>query len=600
MKMRVADYIAEYIYNDLKVPEVFMLTGGGAMFLNDGVAKHENLEVICNHHEQACAMGAVAYSKYTNKIGVAYVTTGCGGTNTITGVLDAWQDSTQCMFISGQVKKKETCYNTDLPLRQYGVQEADIVAVVKSITKYSVMVNDADEIAYHLEKATYLAQNGRPGPVWIDVPLDIQGVMIDTENLNHFSADELTDNVYNTVLNEENVDEVIELLKTAKRPMIVAGNGVRLSGSVDKFHEFVHGYKIPVTTSYLAIDLLSSADEHFVGRLGTKGDRAGNFSVQNADVILVLGSRLSVALTGFEYDLFARDAKIIVVDIDKKEHEKNTVKIDKFIHCDLDEFLIYTNKNTVPLQTQEWINKCSSWKEKWPVFDKKYETNKKINKYTFIDYLHKYLKEDSAVVSDAGSSYYVTSQALKIRDRQRYITSGAQADMGFTIPASIGTCFAKKGEVVGITGDGSFQMNIQELQTIVHYQLPLKLFIWNNDGYLSIRATQKKFFEGREIGTDKNSGISFPEVEKIATAYGIKYFIAKEVSDLDDTLSDVMAYKGPVICEIICPQNQEIIPAVSSFKREDGSMVSKPLEDMYPFLDREEFLKEMINKPVVE
>ena len=597
MKIRVTDYIANYIYDELKVAEVFMLTGGGAMFLNDGVAMHDKLDVICNHHEQACAMGAVAYSKYTNKVGVAYVTTGCGGTNAVTGVLDAWQDSTQCMFISGQVKKKETCYNSNLPLRQYGVQEADIVAIVKSITKYAVMVNEANEIAYHMEKATFLAKNGRPGPVWIDVPLDVQGAIIDTDKLKHFNPKEL-DLDYKETVEVEDVKDVIQELKSASRPMIIAGNGVRLSGTVQEFQKFVKNYNLPVTTSYLAIDLLSSNDDKFIGRLGTKGDRSGNFAVQNADLVLVLGSRLSVALSGFEYDLFLRDAKVIVVDIDAKEHQKSTVKIDKFINCDLKNFFNEINKDDVSLDTALWIDKCNEWKNKWPVSLKRYENEEKINKYTFIDYLHKYLRNDTAIIADAGSSYYVTSQALKIRDEQRYITSGAQADMGFTLPAAIGTCFAKGGEVVGITGDGSFQMNIQELQTVVHYKLPLKLFVWNNNGYLSIRATQRKFFDGRAIGTDKDSGISFPEIKNIAAAYGIKYCIAREVDELDSTLKEVMDFDGPVLCEIMCPENQEIIPSVSSLKKDDGTMVSKPLEDMYPFLEREEFLKEMINKPL--
>jgi acetolactate synthase-1/2/3 large subunit len=382
--------------------------------------------------------------------------------------------------------------------------------------------------------------------------------------------------------------------------MILAGNGIRLSNTVQEFNEFVSKFNLPITTSYLAIDLLNTDDKKFIGRLGTKGDRAGNFAIQNADVVLVLGSRLSVALTGFEYDLFMRDAKVIVVDIDSKEHQKNTVKIDKFINCNLQSFFKKINNQSIRLDTNEWIDKCNQWKDKWPVCESKYENDEKINKYTFIDHLCKYLKSDTAVVSDAGSSYYVTSQALRIKDKQRYITSGAQADMGFTLPAAIGTCFAKKGEVVGITGDGSFQMNIQELQTMVHYKLPLKLFVWNNNGYLSIRATQRKFFDGRAIGTDKDSGISFPEVKNIANAYGIQYFKASTVSELDSTLENVMNTEGPVICEIMCPENQEIIPATASMRKDDGTMVSKPLEDMYPFLDREEFLKEMINKPVEE
>ena len=598
MKMRVTDYIAEFIYSNLKVPEVFMLTGGGAMFLNDGVAKHEKLDVICNHHEQACAMGAVAYSKYSNKVGVAYVTTGCGGTNAVTGVLDAWQDSTQCLFISGQVKKKETCYNTDLPLRQFGVQEADIVSVVEKITKYSVMVNDPNDIAYHLEKAAYLAQNGRPGPVWVDIPLDIQGATIDTKELKHFDENEIIKE-YKEV-EETEISTVLQDLKNAKRPIVIAGNGVRLSGSVSEFRTFVNTFNIPVSASYLAIDVLNTKDKKFVGRLGAKGDRAGNFAVQNADYVLVLGSRLSVALTGFEYDLFLRDAKVVVVDIDSKEHQKNTVKIDQIINCDLKDFLTKINTKGQKLETSAWVEKCQSWKDKWPVCLKSYEADEKINKYTFIDHLCQYLKDDSVVVSDAGSSYYVTSQALRIDKEQRYITSGAQADMGFTLPAAIGACFAKSGEVVGITGDGSFQMNLQELQTVVHYNLPLKLVVWNNNGYLSIRATQRKFFEGREIGTDSNSGISFPETEKIAIAYGIKFVKAARVEELDEKIKEVMDFNGPVIFEVMCPENQEIVPATSSMKKPDGTMVSKPLEDMYPFLSREEFISEMINEPLEE
>ena len=599
MKIRVADYIMNFIYDELKITDIFVLTGGGAMFLNDGLAKHDKLNAVCNHHEYACATGAVAYSKYTNKVGVACVTTGCAATNTITGVLDAWQDSTQCMIISGQVKKKETCYNSNLPLRQYGVQEADIVSIVSSITKYAVMINDPNEIAYHLEKATYLAKNGRPGPVWLDIPLDIQSAIINTEELKYFDIQEIKKD-HQEEVSDNQINEVLNLLKNAKRPMVIAGNGIRLSNTVKKFNTFVENFNLPVTVSCLAIDLMNTSDEKFIGKLGVKGDRAGNFSVQNADVIVVLGSRLSVALTGFEYSLFAREAKIIVVDIDSKEHQKNTVKIDTFINCHLGSFFEKINSQKIPLDTKTWILKCNEWKKKWSVCLERYENEEKINKYTFIDYLCKFLKDDTAVVADAGSSYYVTFQALRIQKQQRYITSGSQAPMGFTLPASIGTCFAKKGEVVGITGDGSFQMHIQELQTVKHYNLPLKLIVWNNNGYLSIRASQKKFFNGREIGTDDKSGISFPSTKEIARAYKIKYFVASKVSELDKTLKSVMNYQGPVICEIMCPENQEIIPTVSSMKKDDGTMVSKPLEDMYPFLSRDEFNKEMIVKPLEE
>jgi len=596
--MRVADYIANFIYDTLHVDDIFLVTGGGSMFLNDGIASHRTLNPIFNHHEQASAMGAVAYSKYKGSYAVVMTTSGCGGTNTITGLLDAWQDNVPVFFISGQVKKKETCYNSDLPLRQFGVQEADIISVVQSLTKYSIMVNDPQEIAYHLEKAAYLARSGRSGPVWIDVPLDVQSTMIDIDNLKHFDSNEIIKE-YEENIDNNDIDEILVLLKDAKRPMVIAGNGIRLSNSVNEFKQFIEGLSIPVATSYLAIDLLDSSDKNFIGRLGSKGDRAGNFAIQNADVVLVLGSRLSVALTGFEYKLFLRDAKVIVIDIDNKEHQKNTVKIDKFINCDLRVFFEKMNKKITALNTDTWLNKCNYWKKKWPVCLKEYEIEEKINQYTFIDFLCKYLKQDTVVISDAGSAYYVTSQALRIKEDQRYITSGAQADMGFAVPAAIGACFAKKGEVVAITGDGSFQFNIQELQTIVHYNLPIKLFIWNNNGYLSIQTTQRKFFDGRIFGADNNSGISFPNTEKIANAYGIKYFLAKNVDELDQILQDTMNYlAGPVICEIICPERQEIIPTTASIRKDDGTMISMPLENMYPFLNRKDFEDEMINKPV--
>lgn len=598
-EIRVADYIANFIYDVLNVEDVFLVTGGGAMFLNDGIASHGKINPILNHHEQASAMGAVAYAKQKNGFGCAMVTSGCGATNATTGVLDAWQDSTPVFFLSGQVKKKETVYNSSLPLRQYGVQEANVVAIMQSITKYAIMVNEPLEIAYHLEKAQYLASSGRPGPVWIDVPLDVQGATIEIDDLKHFDVKELNEDFKVMATNEE-IDSVIEQLKEAKRPIIIAGNGVRLSGAVETFKTFIHKYNIPVTTSYLGIDLLNTSDKLFVGRLGVKGDRAGNFAVQNADYILVLGSRLSVALTGFEYNLFAREAKITVVDIDPKEHQKGTVDINNFINADVNDILKKLNCVEPIKFDSAWVDKCEDWKNRWPVALKRYESEEKINKYTFIDYMCKYLHDDTTVVSDAGSAYYVTAQTLRIEKNQRFITSGAQADMGFTLPASIGASVASKSEVVAITGDGSFQMNIQELQTIVQYQLPIKIFVWNNNGYLSIRATQTKFFDGRLMGTDSNCGISFPELKKIADAYGIKYYKAEKLEDLDVVLPQVMAENAPVLCEIMNPEMQEIIPTVSSVKRDDGTMVSKPIEDMYPFLAREEFEKEMINKPIEE
>ncbi|WP_051623170.1 thiamine pyrophosphate-binding protein, partial [Hydrogenovibrio marinus] len=568
-KIRVADYIANYLYEVLGIEHVFLVTGGGAMFLNDGVAKHGKLIPICNHHEQASAMAAVGYAKYQNSYAAVMTTSGCGATNAVTGVLDAWQDNTSVFFISGQVKRKETVYNSEHNVRQVGVQEANIVPIVESITKYSVMINDPTEIAYHLEKAAFLAKNGRPGPVWLDIPQDVQGAMVELDKLKHFDVSrECAEHFAHA---EVEVEAFYEVLMNSKRPIILAGNGVRLADAVPEFNEMVLKYQIPVVTTYLAIDLLSNSALN-IGRVGIKGDRAGNFALQNSDLVVVLGSRLSVAVTGFEYDLFARDAQKYVVDIDKEEHMKNTVQIDEFIHMDVKKFLLTLNGFAhAKLAIDGWRDKCIHWKEKWPVASSSYEINSApVNLYTSIKYLEKYLKKDTAVVADAGSAYYVTAQALQVNYQQRYITSGAQADMGFSIPAAIGVSVAKAGEVVAITGDGSFQMNIQELQTIVQHKLPVKLLIWNNNGYLSIRTTQNKFFDGRLMGTEYETGISFPEVEKIAKAYGISFYKVETLSVLDSVLKQVMSADGPVICEIIAPPDQEIIPTVSSIRRDDG------------------------------
>lgn len=602
--IRVVDYIANFILEKLEVNEVFMISGGGAMFLNDGIAKNEKIKTICNHHEQASAMGAVGYAKYTNGFGVVIPTTGCGGTNCMTGLLDAWQDNVKVFFISGQDAKNRTVYNSKLKLRQLGVQEADIISIVSSITKYAVMVNDAKEIAYHLEKAKYLSETGRPGPIWIDVPLDIQGTLIDENSLDHFSLSEINNDFKENATDDE-LEKFIEDLSNSKRPVIIAGNGIRLSNAVKEFQKFIDNYKLPVVATYLGVDLLPTKHKQFIGRTGTKGDRAGNFAMQNSDLLISFGSRFSVASTGFDNKAFAREAKIVAIDIDQNEHKKNTVKIDYVINADIKNFLnqleLKLKDKELPVQNG-WADTCEKWKIKWPIFIPEYKNDKEgINLYYFMDVLNKNLKDNSVVVSDAGSAYYVTSQALTIEGDQRYITSGAQAEMGYTIPASIGVCIARKNdEVIGITGDGSFQMNIQELQTIVHNKFPIKLFVWSNNGYLSIRATQNKFFEGRLVGTDSSSGVSFPEVEKIAYAYGIKFYKITNSNELERIIPQALVEDEPIICEVMCQPNQILAPIVTSIKNGDGKLISKPLEDMFPFLDRDEFRKNMIIKPIEE
>jgi acetolactate synthase-1/2/3 large subunit len=588
--IRVADYISQFLKNR-GIKHVFTVTGGGAMFLNDGLAKNNNIKGIFNHHEQACAMAAVGYSKTNNEISVVMPTTGCGGTNTITGLLDAWQDSVKVVFISGNVNKRETTYCSDIPLRKFGVQEANIIEIVKPITKYAIMITEANSIAYELEKAFSICESDRPGPVWIDVPLDIQGTLIDENNLEHYISDEKKIKTVDYSILEK-------CLKESKRPVVIAGYGIHLSNAKKEFIEFIEKYNLPVTFTYLTIDLLPSNHHLYVGRLGTKGDRAGNFAVQNSDLIISLGSSLSVSVTGFRYETFAREAKKIVVDIDINEHRKPTIKIDYVIEADVKDFL--SNCNVKHKVNQLWVDKCIYWREKWPVMIEDYrDTTHGINIYYFLHELSKKNKSDAFVISDAGSAYYATSQSLQIRDNQRYITSGAQADMGFTIPCAIGVAIASNSKnIIGITGDGSFQMNIQELQTIINYNLPIKIFILNNGGYLSIRNTMDKFFESRYYGTDPKSGLTFPEVSKIGLAYGIPCYVLRENKDLDEKLNIILNTEGPSLIDVICPFKQNMSPVSSTKQNEKGQIISQPLENMAPFLSDEEFKKEMIIKPL--
>ena len=593
-KVRVVDYIADKI-SEIGVKDVFTLTGGGAMFLNDCVAKHPDLRAICNHHEQACAMGAVGYAKYTNGYGVAVVTTGCGSTNAITGLLEAWQDNVSCIFLSGQVNKSQTTYGLNIAVRQLGVQEANIVDVVRPISKYSVMVTDPSRIPFQMEKAIHLAKQGKPGPVWLDIPLDVQGAYIDPDKCLHHTP---YDPWIKKEVTQDETKSLTEMFSKSKRPVLLVGNGVRLSDATEELKTFVRKYNVPTVATFLGVDLLESDDPLMIGRVGIKGNRAANFTLQNSDLLITVGTRLGVPVIGYNYETFAREAKIVVVDIDTEEHRKKTIKIDKFIQADAKEFF-----NTVEFATpssKDWSDTCLKWKEKWRICNPEWDQNKEgIDLYYFTDKLSKANKDDSVVVSDAGSAYYVPAQFLDIKGNQRYVTSGAQADMGFTIPAAIGVSVAKDfGEVVGITGDGSFQTNIQELQTIKHYNLPIKLFVWNNHGYLSIRTTQRKFFDGRFIGVDKDSGVSLPDIKKITEAYGLKYTKIETVEELENGIQEVLDYDGPVVCEVMCQKWQEVIPTLISTKTKDGRIVSRPFEDMYPLLTREEFYDNMIIDPI--
>ena len=602
--MKVSDYVVKFL-EEHNVKDVFMVTGGGCMHLVNSFGNSKIINYICTHHEQSAAFAAEAYAKFKGDLGVVLVTGGPGGTNTITGLLGAYQDSTPCIFISGQAKRKQTVHNTKiLKLRQFGVQEVNIIPIVESISKYAVMINKPEEIRYHLEKALYMAQTGRQGPVWLDIPLDVQSASINEYDLIRFNSKDIKKD-YKEWPTTLEIDYVIEQLKNAKRPVIIGGHGVRLSRACGELEAFIKKYRIPVVTPIMGIDILATADENNIGKIGTKGTRAGNFAMQNADLILSIGSRLAVSVVGHEYHLFAREAKVIVIDIDIYEHQKKTIKIDKFINADakifLKDIMVRANSEKIAQYTT-WLERCNQWKNKYPVCIPQYDdSGEGINYYKFIDVLTNRINNDTTIISDAGSAFYVVSQAAHIKKGQRYITSGAIATMGFGVPAAIGVCRVSANKpVVTITGDGSFQQNLQELAVIKYHEMPIKVFVTNNNGYLSIRQTQKKFFNNNYVGESSISGLYFPSTEKIANAYEIEYVYINTLEVLDNKLEYILKSDKPMIVEIIIPSNQQIIPTNSAYIKSDGIMISKPLEDMYPFLDRDEFYANMIISPVEE
>lgn len=597
--MKLSDYIFSFIAG-LGVKEVFAVCGGAAMHLVDSLGTNEDLEYIATHHEQAAAMAAEGYARISGRPGVALVTSGPGGTNAITGVCGAWIDSIPTIFISGQVTSDTLSGGTGL--RQFGIQEIDITRLVKPITKYSVTITDPTMIKYHLEKAAYLATTGRPGPVWLDIPLDIQSKLINTDELISFNPEEVKQHSQHGLLKIQ-VSECIKLLQKAKRPVIICGYGIRLAGAEKEYYQLVERLKIPVISSWTTSDLIPTSHEFYIGRSGIMGDRAGNFTVQNSDLLLIIGSRMSVPQAGYNYKTFARETKKIIVDIDEAELKKPSIKIDIPVHADAKEFIVellqQLNGKKIFLKNNEWLQRCQDWKLKYPVVLPEYkEYREAVNSFYFIDVLSEKLGNDAVVVTDMGTSFTCTMQTFMTKAGQRLFTSSGHASMGFGLPGAIGACFASgKRKTICISGDGGLQMNIQELQTIVHYKLPLILFVLNNGGYLTIKLMQQNHF-GRYVGSDKNSGLSCPDIIKVATAYGLKTGRIANNDELHDKIDYILAEPGPFVCEIIMREDQPLIPRVSSLKKPDGTIVSKPLEDMYPFLSREEFFENMIVKPI--
>ncbi|VVB69342.1 Sulfopyruvate decarboxylase subunit beta [uncultured archaeon] len=599
--IRVADYISSYLVN-LGVPDVFTVAGGGIMYILDGLRCNRNINWICAHNEAAAAVMAEGYARASNNIGALLVTTGPGGTNAVTGVVDAWVDSIPLLVMSGQSKRSQNVYNSGIPgLRTLGGQEVNILPIVQSFTKYSAMVNEPEMIRYHLDKAVYCAKSGRPGPSWLDIPLDVQAALIEPDELERFVPSQASPQDRGLI--DKEVAEVYQLLKQSQRPVIIAGNGVRLSGAEGAFVRLINALKVPVVVSKLGQDLMDHQHPYFVGFGGTKGTRAANFAMQNSDLIISIGSRLAIPFIGYEYDLFAREAKKISVDIDPCEMKKKTIKLDMAINADANLFIekmLALAEEDLLTEKSEWIKKCRHWKEKYNVItDEIRRHTEPVSSYNLFDLLSEMLDGNSVIIADAGTVYCIISQAFRVKYGQRIIVPAALGTMGLSLPLGIGAYYAARdSKVVAVTGDGSLQMNIQELQTVVHNRIPIKLFVVNNNGYLSIRNTQNAYFEGRFIGSEPGSGVSCPDLKKIAYAYGINYESIHSQRELEEKLKGIIDYEGPVVCEVFTDPDQQIIPSVSSKVLASGRMVSMPLEDMWPYLPREELEDEMIIRPI--
>ena len=595
--MKLSDYVANKVV-ELGVQHVFMVTGGGSMHLNHSLGKHPSLECIFNHHEQACAMAAEAYCRCSNRLPLVNVTTGPGGTNAITGVYGAWTDSIAMVVISGQVKFETTIRSTGMPLRQYGDQEIDILELIKPVTKYATMVTDPLSIRYHLEKAFYLAQAGRPGPVWLDIPLDIQGANIDENSLIGFDSTELVNLTSLCTVLSDVVPQIIARLLSAQRPVVFAGGGVRISGKHAEFLKLVERLGVPVVTGWNAHDVITNDHACYVGRPGTVGDRAGNFAVQNADVLFILGSRLNIRQVSYNWKSFARFAYKIWIDVDELELKKPSVKADLPVVAELQIFIpafLEADYSGPTPAHKAWLIWCKERQSKYPVVQKEYWENEKVNPYCFMETLFDRLPENQVVVSANGSACVTSFQVANIKQGQRLWTNSGCASMGYELPSAIGACKANGNEpTICLAGDGSIMMNLQELQTIVTNHLPIKIFLLNNAGYVSIFQTQRNFFKGDEVGAGPNSGVGLPNFERLCYGFDIPYIRCAKHVDMERCIDEVLNIEGPVLCEIIVDEMVAFSPKLASKQMSDGKIVSPPLEDLAPFLSKEELATNML------
>lgn len=598
MKIKVAKYIAEFLVAH-GIKDCFMVTGGGAMHLNDALGHQEGLHCTFNHHEQACSIAAEGYTRMTGKLAAVCVTSGPGGTNAITGVMGGWLDSIPMFILSGQVKRETTIHVCpELNLRQLGDQEFDIVQSVSNMTKYAVMIMEPKQIAYHLEKALFLALDGRGGPVWLDIPLDVQGAVVETEELVHFDPQAESTGCASGPEKDGKIRETARIIsqkiKEAKAPLILAGTGVRLGGAQKLLLELLDKWKIPVVTAWNANDTVAWDNPYFAGMPGTVGTRPGNFAVQNCDLLLSLGCRLNIRLIGYNRFDFAKNAYKIIVDIDPVELQKPTICPDMSVNADVKELLAALLEETCQPQEHHrpWTAWCRNLLQKYPaVLDSYHKTDGgPMNPYVFMEKLFDKCRDDERIICGNGSACVITFQACKIKQGQRMFTNSGCAAMGYGLPAALGVAVSDNSRrVICIDGDGSVMMNIQELATIVYNRLDIKLILLNNNGYHSIRQTQTNLFKPPFVGIDRESGIGFPDFGKLAAAFGLQYFCADSEEHCDEVLDMALNCQGACICEVMLDPKQNFAPKSSSKVMPDGTITSPSLDDMAPFLDRTEF-----------
>lgn len=602
--MKLSDYVVGFVA-DLGVKHVFVVTGGGAMHLNDSLARCERLEFICNHHEQACAIAAENYSKATNRIGVAMVTTGPGGTNAITGLAGAFLDSTPCLFLSGQVKRADRMFAADgtpLGVRQRGPQELDIISVVKPLTKYAVTVTDPASIRYHMEKAVHLAFSGRPGPVWIDLPLDIQAANIDEKSLASYQPEEPPED--GSQLREQ-VRSLIEKLNHSQRPFLLLGNGVRLSHATQEFRQLAALLEAPVGVTWVAKDLYGEENALCMGSPGTLAPRGANFAMQNSDFLLIVGARMDVAVAGWTRTEFARGAYKVMVDVDSAELSKLSGIVAMPICADAGSFLremLAQKASIATVDRSDWQARCKGWKSRFPIIQEKHRAQGPVSVYHLAEVIAQLAgPEDQIVSGSSGVGIEIFLFAYPSKTGQRVFHTAGLGAMGFGIAASIGVSLATgRSRTICVDGDGGFQMNIQELATIAHHRLPLKFFVLNNDGYAAIRGSQNNFFGGANIGCDSKTGLTLPNICDVAHSYGLGTARITDQTDLLGQVKRVLDMPGPVVCDVRVLLEEVRAPRVTSIQLPNGSFKSKPLEDLWPFLDRDEFRENMIVAPLEE